>query len=89
MAYSEKNRQEAIKLFKKGLERIEKNSKDGWENELYRQFRESLVGLEMQNTWKYKSDAVYDSKFYKHTKTKKEDMCLFLLDLKRVFLRKI
>lgn len=71
MAYSEKNRQEAIKLFKKGLERIEKNSKDGWENELYRQFRESLVGLEMQNTWKYKSDAVYDSKFYKHTKTKK------------------
>lgn len=71
MAYSEKNRQEAIKLFKKGLERIEKNSKDGWENELYRQFRESLVGLQMQNTWKYKSDAVYDSKFYKHTKTKK------------------
>lgn len=71
MAYSEKNRQEAIKLFKKGLERIEKNLKDGWENELYRQFRESLVGLEMQNTWKYKSDAVYDSKFYKHTKTKK------------------
>ena len=71
MAYSEKNRQEAIKLFKKGLERIEKNSKDGWENEFYRQFRESVVGLEMQNTWKYKSDAVYDSKFYKHTKTKK------------------
>ena len=71
MAFSEKNRQEAIKLFKKGLERIEKNSKDGWENELYRQFRESLVGLQMQNTWKYKSDAVYDSKFYKHTKTKK------------------